>query len=411
MPLKELDVRHAKPRDKPYKLADGDGLYLFVKPNGARLWRLKYRVDGKEKLLSFGGYPEMTLAAAREKRFFARKMLAEGRDPMAEKAKARKLTDNTFEVVARLWHANRENSLDSAHAGRVLSRMERDVFPAIGSRPITNIKGPDVLAMVRQIEARGALDISRRAKQCVGQVFRFAIANGWAEHDPSSHLEGALKPRPRVEHMSRIRTSELPTFLTKLANYDGEAPRRRMITRNAIKFTLLTWVRTKEVRFALPSEFEGLDGKEPVWRVPAERMKKKREHLIPLSLQAANIAREMIASADGGYLFAGEKPLKPISENTMIFALYRMGYIGKQTVHGFRGLASTWANDSLMPDADPLRPARRYHEDWVEMQLAHVGEDDVRRAYNAAEYIVPRRQMLQDWADFLTDMEQLEVAA
>jgi len=401
MAIKELQARSATPRDKPYKLADGEGLFLFIKPNGAKLWRMKYRFEGKEKLLSFGAYPEIGLTAARELRLKARHALAIGEDPIGAVARPTAKESKTFEKIATLWHDNRVASLNSAHATRVWSRLERDVIPLLGEIHIEEITAPDVLAMIRQIEARGALDISRRAKQCVGQVFQFAIASGWAKSDPTTHLRGALKPKPRVQHMSRLPMADLPHFLAKLNRYTEENPRRSAITRNAVHFALFTWVRTKELRFAVRSEFEGLGTPNAIWRIPAERMKMKREHVVPLSCQAETIVAEMLAASKELYVFPGLKPSSPLSENTMIYALYRMGYISRQTVHGFRSIASTWANEQLVEYGDPPIWMRRYHADWVEMQLAHSEDNEVRGAYNAAEYLAPRRRMLQDWADYI----------
>lgn len=409
MPLTEIQAKKSKPRDQAYKLADGEGLFLLVQPNGSKLWRMKYRFGGKEKLLSFGAYPAVGLAAARDKRTAAKALLAEGKDPMRNKAEASAGDTNTFLKLAERWHENRKSALDPAHADRVWSRLQRDVFPIIGEKLIHEITAPDVLEMIRKIEARGALDISRRAKQGVGQVFQFAIACGLAANDPTSHLRGALKPRPRVKHMSRLPLSELPTFLEKLRAYQEEGERRSSVTRDAVLFALLTWVRTKELRLAVKSEFEDLDGKTPVWRIPANRMKMGREHLVPLSAQAAQIAKSMISTASGDYIFPGTTPAKPLSENTMIYALYRLGYHSRQTVHGFRGLASTWANEQLVEFGKPAMWIRKYHEDWVEMQLAHSERNEVRGAYNAAEYMVPRRRMMQDWADFLNGGKGVDI--
>lgn len=401
MPIKEIQARNASPSDKAYKLADGGGLFLLVQPSGSKLWRMKYRFGGKEKLLSFGPYPKITLAAARQLRLNAKHTLADGKDPMAGMIEAGIPDEMTFRQIAKRWHENRASSLDAAHASRVWSRMERDVLPALGDMHIDKITPPDVLAMIRKIEARGVLDISRRAKQGVGQVFQFAIASGWATSDPTTHLRGALKPKPRVKHMSRVPMADLPHFLVKMDRYREENSRRSTVTRSALQFTLLTWVRTNELRFAERSEFEGLGTQNALWRIPAERMKMEREHLVPLSRQAEAIISEMLLASSELYAFPGVKPRKPLSENTMIYALYRMGYISRQTVHGFRGIASTWANEQLVEYGDPPIFLRRYHEDWVEMQLAHSDEDEVRGAYNAAEYLAPRRKMLQDWADYL----------
>jgi len=409
MPLTEIQARNSKPRERAYKMADGEGLFLFVQPNGSKLWRMKYRFAGKEKLLSFGAYPDLGIAAARDKRTAAKALLAEGKDPMKSKGEVISQEGATFFEVAKRWHENRKSALNAAHAERVWSRMERDVFPVIGEKLVNEITAPDVLAMIRKIEARGALDISRRAKQGVGQVFQFAIACGLASNDPTTHLRGALKPRPRVKHMSRLPLSELPAFIEKLHAYQEEGERRSAITRDAVLFALLTWVRTKELRFAAKSEFEDLGGKSPVWRIPAERMKMGREHLVPLSQQATHIAKSMIAAAPGEFLFPGNGPNKPLSENTMIYALYRLGYHSRQTVHGFRGLASTWANEQLVEFGKPPMWIRKYHEDWVELQLAHSEKNDVRGAYNAAEYLAPRRRMMQDWADYLSGGKVIDI--
>jgi len=272
MPLTENQAKNAKPLERAYKLADSEGLFLLVQPNGAKLWRMKYRFAGKEKLLSFGAYPALGIAAAREKRRAAKAVLAEGRDPMLAKSHVTSEGRDTFFAVANRWHENRKTALDPAHADRVWSRMERDVFPYIGQRPIQAITAPEVLEMIRRIESRGALDISRRAKQGVGQVFRFAIACGLASSDPTANLRGALKPRPRVKHMSRLPLVELPTFIEKVRDYQEEGDRRSAITGDAVMFALLTWVRTKELRLAVKSEFEDLRGKNPLWRIPAARM-------------------------------------------------------------------------------------------------------------------------------------------
>jgi integrase len=411
MALKELEVKYATRRQRPYKLSDGGGLHLLVQPNGSKLWRLKYRFEGKEKLLSFGKYPDITLAVAREKRWQAKARLAEGIDPGETRAQEGKATaeaqkkakaPQTFEPIARAWHTNRVEGLNPAHAKRVINRMERDVFPALGERPIAEITAPEILDVIRVVEARGALDISRRLKQGIGQVFRFAIASGWTEQDPTVHLAGALKPRPRVKHMPRVPLKELPELVRAIVAYDGEeTQRRREITRDALLFTLLTWARTSETRFATWDEFEGLEGPDPLWRLSPERMKMEREHLVPLPRQLVELLRRRRRESNGDFVFPGVKQGKPISENTMIYACYRMGYLHRQTVHGFRGLASTWANER-----------QRYKSDWIEMALAHADDDEVRGAYNSAVYLSPRKQMLQDWADMIeTGSEPLDARA
>lgn len=392
MPLKELEVRYTQRRSKPFKLFDGGGLYLLVKPNGSKLWRLKYRANGRENTLSLGQYPVVSLAAARSKRNAAKVELDRGIDPSPRASiGTHKALGQTFAEIARSWHDNRKDGLCEAHAERVWRRMERDVLPVIGQQFIGDVTAPIILAVIRKVEARGALDISRRLKQGIGQVFRFAIANGWAKDDPSVHLLGALKPRPRVRHMPRVALKDMPVLFRAIRDYDGEdGPYRREVTRDALMFTLLTWARTSETRFAKWREFEGLDGDEPLWRVPADRMKMHREHVIPLSRQVAEMLRRRRITTEGELLFPGEKTNQPISANTMIFACYRMGYRSKQTVHGFRGLASTWANE-----------AQCYPSDWIEVALAHADDNEVRGAYNSAQYLSGRRRMLQDWADIV----------
>jgi len=395
MPLTDLEIKYATPRKSPYKLFDGRGLYLLVQPGGTKLWRMKYRFDGKEKVLNFGKYPEVAAAVARQKRADAKAALKEGVDPGV--SLARPDAPTTFEPIARAWHANRAESLDAAHASRVIRRMERDAFPALGARPIDEINAPEILEVIRVVEARGALDISRRLKQGIGQVFRFAIASGWATTDPTVSLNDALRPKPKVRHRARVSLAELPELVSAIQNYDGEADRRRReTTRDAMLFTLLTWARTSETRFCEWYEFEDLEGENPLWRISAERMKMEREHLVPLSSQVAEMLLRRKRASNDRFVFPGEKPNKPISENTMIYACYRLGYLGKQTIHGFRGLGSTWANE-----------AECYRPDWVEMALAHVDEDEVRGAYNSALYLTPRGRMLQDWADHILSPRQM----
>ncbi|WP_145206278.1 tyrosine-type recombinase/integrase [Sphingobium sp. B2] len=256
MPLKELEVRYATKRSKDYKLADGQGLYLLVRPTGSRLWRMKYRFDGKEKLLSFGRYPEVSLAQARLRRAEAKLAIARGEDPEPRAA----VPIVSFEVAARAWHANRVSALEPGHAARILSRLERDVFPALGQRDLKQISAADILDMLRAVEARGALDVSRRLRQHVSQVYLFAIPQGWASHDPAAGLATLLRPKPRVRHMPRVGARELPALVRAIHAYDGdENPRRRAVTRDALLFTLLTWARTNETRLATWEEFEGLD--------------------------------------------------------------------------------------------------------------------------------------------------------
>lgn len=381
MPLSEAKCRNEKPGDKQKKLSDGGGLYLLVLPTGGKSWRLGYRFSGKQKAISFGQYPAVTLAMAREKRDEAKRLLAAGQDP-GERGPARKV--ETFEQVARRWHANESAGWVPSHAARVLSRMERDVFPVIGARTLDAIEPPDVLDLLRQVEARGALDISKRLRQSIGSVFRFAIAEGKARHNPAADVGQALKPRPKVRHFAALRASELPDLLARINAYDGQHQ-----TRLALLLTLHTFVRTSEARFAAWSEFEDLAGQAPLWRIPAGRMKMGREHLVPLTTQVAAILRELRALNDGPYLFPGAGGRGVMSQNTMIFALYRMGYHSRATVHGFRRLASTSLNEA------------GFNRDFIEKQLAHAESNKIRGIYNSAEWLPGRREMMVWWSNYL----------
>lgn len=394
---RELDIRHAKPKEKPYKIFIGRGLYVAVQPTGSKLWRFKYHFVGKEKLLSFGRYPEVSWATANKQCDEARAMLRLGRDPALYCGRGSRKSEMSFEHIARAWYAKRSPALVPAHAARVLSRLESDVFPMIGAQLITAIRAPEILGIVRRVEARGAVDTAHRLKQMISQIFRFAIVNDWADDDPAAHLTGALHPLPRRQHMARLKQSHTGVLVDAIRTYDADPTSGRSeVTRHALMFTLLTWARTGEVRFAKWSEFEGLEGEagEALWRVPAERMKMRHEHLVPLSHQAVALLHEIAPERRRrGLVFKGEKPGTPVSANTMIYACYRMGFHRTQTVHGFRGLASTWANES-----------GRYSPDWIEAALAHQPRDAVRAAYNGAYYLDARREMLQEWADYLDSL-------
>ena len=370
--LSDAACRNAKPSEKQRKLTDDKGLYLLVLPSGGKSWRYAYRFEGKQKALALGQYTAVSLVAARGKRDDARKLLDAGIDPSAE-AKS-----DTFESFARRWHDTNKGQWVPAHAERVLSRIERDVFPTLGQRPITQIEAPDVLDVLRKVEERGALDISKRLRQSIGAVFRFAIAEGKAKTNPAADVGDALKPKPKVKHFAALKAADVPALVQAIRAYDGEAQ-----TRLALLLTLHTFVRTNETRFARWSEFEDLDGDAPLWRIPKERMKMGREHLVPLTPQVVALLRELREVNDGDMLFGG------MSQNTMIFALYRMGYHSRLTVHGFRRMASTILNE------------QGFNRDWIERQLAHV-DDEVRGAYNAAEWLTGRREMMQWWSDYLS---------
>lgn len=391
MPLTDTRIRNAKPTSKPYKLSDGGGMYLLVKPDGARYWRFDYRFAGKRRTLALGIYPSVSLSNARSRREDARALLAKDMDPaMAKKATkriAKLASGNTFEAIAREWIANQRNRLAVRYSALLLARLETDIFPQIGSRPITDIDAPELLEMLRKVEKRGVIETARRLRQLCGQVFRYAIVTGRAQHDPSADLRGAPKSPGRPRGHKAMLLDEVPTFMHALGAYDGDAR-----TRLALRLMVLTFARTTELRAARWSEFENLEGNDPLWRIPSERMKMKREHLVPLAPQAVAVLQELRAlsrSADSPFLFPSPSRDGYMSNNTMLYALYRMGYHGRVTVHGFRAMASTALNEM------GFRP------DVIERQLAHQEKNAVRAAYNRAEYLSERRAMMNHWADRL----------
>jgi integrase len=384
--LSDAKVRNAKPRAKPYKLSDGEGLFVVIMPSGSKYWRLKYVFGGKEKLLALGVYPGIMLADARDRRAQARKLLAAGTDPGHAKKESRRVailkSENTFEAVAREWIEKREHEWAAITTEVKLGRLERYVFPKLGNRPIADITPPEVLAMLRIVEDKGTLDTARRLMQICGQIFMYAIATGRAERNPVPDLRGALKT-PVVKHRSYLKENELPTYLEKLQSYDGEPQ-----TKLALRLLLLTFVRTTELRAA---EWGEIDWAKVEWRIPAERMKMRQLHIVPLSRQAVAVFRELQNhSANRRFIFTNEhNPATFMSENTMLFALYRMGYRSRATGHGFRSTASTILNE------------RGFRADVIERQLAHGDPNSVRAAYNHAQYLPERREMMQWWADFL----------
>lgn len=374
MALSETACRNAKGRERPYKISDSEGLFLLVQPTGARLWRQSYRFDGKQKTLVLGKYPYVTLAEAREKRLAAKRLLAQGIDPGKVEVKQAE----PFESVAQRWYDNSKDKWDESHSGRMWSRVQRDAFPEIGAMPIDTIKPPTLLAMLRKVEDRGAIEVAKRLKQSVSAVFRFAIAEGLIEHNPAAEIGAALKPSPRVRHMATIKPSEAHELVARIKGYEGEP-----ITRIALLFALHTFVRTNELRFAKWSEIAG-----DLWKIPGERMKMGRDHIVPLTPTALALLDEARQYREGDYVFPGVRN-GAISENRMLYALYRLGYHSRLTVHGFRRLASTTLNEEV------------WNADWIELQLAHVSKDKIRGIYNAAEYLSGRRDMMAWWSDYL----------
>lgn len=408
MPLTDRAIRNTEPGDKPIRLFDGGGLYLEVAPGGGKWWRFKYRFKGKEKRLSLGVYPDVPLASravknresgkietikgARERRDEVRALLAAGIDPsahrQAEKRAAEGAEVNSFEHVAREWYARQAHVWVPHHASDVLRRLEGNLFPEIGAEPIAKITAPVLLAAVRKIEHRGAHDLAHRVLQVASQVFRYGVATGRCERDPAPDLRGALAPHKK-KNQAAVTPDELPELLRKI---DGYAEVGDKMTALALRLLALTFVRTGEL---IGATWDEIDTDGATWIVPAERMKMRTEHVVPLSRQALDVLRELRALGGGSrYVFPGRNPDKPISNNTMLFALYRLGYKGKMTGHGFRAVASTILNEA------GFRP------DVIERQLAHCERDEVRGAYNRAEYLPERRQMMQRWADMLGALVQ-----
>jgi integrase len=398
MPLTDVACRNAKSSDRPIKISDGGGLFLLVQPTGGKLWRLAYRFDRKQKTLAIGPYPAVPLAEARRRRDAAKEQLKAGIDPSEakrESKRADKIAEaNTFESIAREWFAARRFSWVPSYAERLLRRLEADIFPVIGSRPIKSVEPPELLEMVRAIERRGAIELAKRLLQVAGQIFRFGVATGRAQRDPTQDLKGALQaPRPK-KHRAALKAVELPAFLRALEAYEGDRS-----TLLGIKLVLHTFVRSAEARFATWGEFEDLGGASPIWRIPAERMKARTEHLVPLSQQAVVILQELkVLSRGSDYLFPSPSSKGVISENTWLYAIYRLGYHSRVTVHGFRGTASTILNE------------HGFNRDWIERQLAHVEWNDVRAAYNSAEWLPDRRKMMSWWSNYLASILQAEAS-
>jgi integrase len=386
--------RAACPDGKPaLRLSDEKGMYLEVTAAGGKYWRMKYRHAGKENRLALGVYPAVSLAQARKARDQAREALAQGNDPAQLKREA-KLTKaasdaSTFEKVARQWWQHWNGTKTPRHAEYVLRRLEADVFPALGVRPVASITAPQLLAMAKGIEARGALDIAKRALQTCGQILRYAVAHGLIERNPSADVRpaDALKPQKK-QNYARLDAREMPELLRKIEAYQGSP-----FTRLAMKLMALTFVRTGELIGARWDEFD-LAAAE--WRIPAERMKMRTPHIVPLAPQAVEVLQALhTASGTRALLFPGERDHeKPMSNNTILAALKRMGYAGRMTGHGFRGVASTILHE------------QGFAHHAIELQLAHQERDSVSASYNHATYLTERRAMMLQWADHLDRMRK-----
>ena len=384
MKLTDIQIKRVKPSAKPHKVSDGGGLFLWVTPSGGKIWRWTYRHEGKAKLMTFGKYPDISLAQARERHAEARKLLATRVDPMAHRKAEKAAVENSFQNIATLWREHWQNGKSPRHVDYVKRRMEADILPSLGARPIAEIQAPDLVAMTKAIEQRGARDIAKRALETTGQVFRYAIAHGYTKRNPASEIKprDILKSTRKVNY-ARIDAKELPGLLRAIEVYPGTH-----VTRLALKLMAFTFVRTSELIGAKWAEFD-IDGAR--WDIPAERMKMRTPHIVPLAKEAVEVL-EILRSLTGEseWLFPGDRNTKKqMSNNTILKALDRMGYKGQMTGHGFRGLASTILHEQGYP-----------HE-HIELQLAHASRNAVSAAYNHALYLKPRASMMKDWAAFL----------
>lgn len=402
--LNDTTLRNAKPDAKDKRLNDGGGLYLLIKPNGAMWWRFDYSIHGKRKTLSVGVYPTIGLADARRKAEEARTSVANGTDPSdarKEAKAARQLAAenenrlnaglpiiDSFEYVAREWHSKFKAKWTDDHAGRLLARLENDVFPYIGNRPIDQIDALELLRVMQRMESRGVIDTTHRALQNCGQIFRYGVLTRRCSRDPSGDLRGALTPVKKKHHASITNPKQIAELLRAIDDYQGA-----FASKCALKLSAFTFCRPGEIRHA---EWIEIDISAKQWRIPAEKMKMRQQHIVPLAEQTIELlSRLHEVTGDGKYLFPSERSAsRPMSENTVNAALRRMGYSKEEmTAHGFRSMASTRLNEM------------HFNRDHIERQLAHSEANDVRAAYNHAEYLPERTKMMQSWADYLDGLK------
>lgn len=386
MLLSDIQIKRAKPQEKPYTLNDGAGLSLLVEVNGTKGWRFRYRFVGKPKLISFGVYGEVSLAEARRKRDEARSMLAKGINPSdarkAEKIALRFSHENNFEAVAREWHSSKLSTWSEGYAKEVLGCLERDIFPYVGHRPVDQIEPLELLTVLQKIEKRGALEQASKIRRRCGEVLRYAVVTGRAKHNFAPDLAIALN-KPKQNHFPFLTEKEIPDFVKALEGYQGS-----LLTKYATQLLMLTGVRTIELRAAEWSEF---DLKNALWEIPKERMKKRRSHLVPLSTQAVEILKKLkVISGKYQLVFPGRNDArKPMSDASINKVIKMLGYHGRLTGHGFRHMMSTILHEHGFESA------------WIEMQLAHVDKNSIRGTYNHAQYINGRNNMLQYYSDFI----------
>jgi integrase len=390
--LTEISVRNAKPTEKPYKLRDGRGLHLLVMPTGRRLWRFRFRHEGRETMLSLGSYPDVGLKQARERLDEARKQVANGVNPASKRRAERDAREDTFEAIAREWLAKQRFA--PATLEKADWTFQDLLFPYLGQRPISAISAPEVLAVLRRMEGRGKHETAHRTKQRASQVFRYAIATGRAERDPTVDLRGALAPIVVKNRAALTHPAKVGELLRAIEGYSGQPS-----TEFALRLAPLLFVRPGELRGA---EWAEIDFQNLEWRLPGSRMKMGEQHIVPLSRQAVSLLRRLeVFTGSGRYLFPSPRTTsRPISENTIGAALRRLGFTkDEMTAHGFRAMASTLLNEKGFPP------------DVIELQLAHAERNEVRAAYNRALRLEERRKMMQAWADYLDQLRQGPAAA
>ena len=414
MALTQVEVEKAQAKETPYRLADGQGLYLLVQPSGSKLWRWNYRYGAKQQTMAYGVFPEVTLKEARIKHGAARALLHEGQSPAlerlkekaeAEKEQARELANRadaqgSFKWVYLKWYEKWEADKDARHASQVKDRIETDILPKLGHRPITEIEAPDVVEVALAIEERGALDLARRSLSTMSQIFRYGISKGFCRRNPTADVKaGDFLKGLTPKNFARVTPKEFPDLLWAIAHYNGMP-----VTCIMLRLMVHVWVRTSELILTPWSEFSFQGNKlvDTMWTIPASRMKKVKgtpvPHMVPLSRQVIALLEELHGYTGGTkWLFPGQRDLnKTMSKNTILAALETMGYKSKMTGHGFRGVASTCLHE------------RKYDHEHIETQLAHLSRSTVSGAYNYAEYLEPRTKMMQDWSDYLD--EQLNKA-
>lgn len=390
-PLTDIRVKNAKPETKEYKISDGKGLYLLVTPSGGKLWRFKYRYDNKQKGLAFGSYPEVSLADARQRRDDARKLIASGVDPIDQKKQQKAIEleqTTTFKNVAIEWHTAFKEKWTEKHAGRLLTRLEQDFFPFLGDTPIKEIKAPDLLELLRRVEIR-SLEQAHKLRGTCNQIFLYAIATGRAELNPAAGLVGAITPVKHKHMAAPTEPKAVAELIKAIDSFSGS-----FVVKCALQLAPIWFVRPGELRKAEWAEFD-IDN--AVWNIPAEKMKMRQPHLVPLSKQAIEVLKRLHAlTGTGKYLFPCRRSiLKPMSDNTINASLRRLGFEKDEiTGHGFRAMARTILHEIL-----------HFTPDAIEAQLAHAVPDRLGRAYNRTQHLAERKRMMQEWSDYLDKLK------